>query len=121
MSFFLQQSVALRNMVASKELPVTVYRPLSDTMDRAGTNLAPRTVQVPASQLVPGDVLVLPSDGCVMMCDAVLMAGNVIVNESMLTGMYRNKIALNLIVINWSFEDGRCNTISNKPFKLITN
>ncbi len=37
-------------------------------------------------QLVPGDVIVVPPHGCVMACDAVLLSGNAIVNESMLTG-----------------------------------
>uniref|UniRef100_A0A023F2U2 Cation-transporting ATPase n=1 Tax=Triatoma infestans TaxID=30076 RepID=A0A023F2U2_TRIIF len=41
---------------------------------------------IPTEQLVPGDVLVLPSHGCIMHCDAVLLTGNCIVNESMLTG-----------------------------------
>lgn len=41
---------------------------------------------VPTSHLVPGDVIVIPSRGCQMHCDAVLMMGNCIVNESMLTG-----------------------------------
>lgn len=41
---------------------------------------------VPSEQLVPGDVVVVPRNGCIMQCDAVLIAGNCIVNESMLTG-----------------------------------
>lgn len=36
--------------------------------------------------LVPGDVIEIPSHGCVMHCDAVLLTGNCILNESMLTG-----------------------------------
>lgn len=36
--------------------------------------------------LVPGDILELPPNGCVMQCDAVLLTGTCIVNESMLTG-----------------------------------
>ena len=36
--------------------------------------------------LVPGDVIAIPADGCIMPCDAVLLAGTCIVNESMLTG-----------------------------------
>lgn len=36
--------------------------------------------------LVPGDLIVLPSSGIVMPCDAVLLSGQCIVNESMLTG-----------------------------------
>lgn len=43
-------------------------------------------VDVPVVDLVPGDVIVIPQHGCVMTCDAVLMAGTCIVNESMLTG-----------------------------------
>uniref|UniRef100_A0A0K0EYM5 Cation-transporting ATPase n=1 Tax=Strongyloides venezuelensis TaxID=75913 RepID=A0A0K0EYM5_STRVS len=36
--------------------------------------------------LVPGDILLVPSHGCNLQCDAVLMNGTVIVNEAMLTG-----------------------------------
>ena len=41
---------------------------------------------ISANYLVPGDVIAIPAHGCVMMCDAVLLSGNAIVNESMLTG-----------------------------------
>jgi cation-transporting ATPase 13A3/4/5 len=41
---------------------------------------------IPTEHLVPGDVMVVPSHGCVMHCDAVLLTGNCIINESMLTG-----------------------------------
>lgn len=41
---------------------------------------------VESSSLVPGDVLLVPPQGCVMCCDAVLVTGSAIVNESMLTG-----------------------------------
>ena len=37
--------------------------------------------------MVPGDVLLLPTNGGYMMeCDAVLIEGTCVVNESMLTG-----------------------------------
>ena len=42
--------------------------------------------EVHTTQLVPGDVVIVPPNGCIMMCDAVLLSGNAIVNESMLTG-----------------------------------
>lgn len=42
--------------------------------------------EVPVVDLVPGDVIAIPAHGCEMTCDAVLMAGTCIVNESMLTG-----------------------------------
>ncbi|XP_012139702.1 polyamine-transporting ATPase anne boleyn isoform X2 [Megachile rotundata] len=45
-----------------------------------------QTATVPAERLVPGDILVIPSHGCLMPCDAVLLTGNCILNESMLTG-----------------------------------
>lgn len=41
---------------------------------------------VPTGKLVPGDVIAIPQHGCVMTCDAVLITGTCIVNESMLTG-----------------------------------
>ncbi|XP_059547084.1 polyamine-transporting ATPase 13A2 isoform X3 [Myotis daubentonii] len=41
---------------------------------------------VDSSQLVPGDCLVLPEDGGLMPCDAVLVAGECVANESSLTG-----------------------------------
>ena len=39
-----------------------------------------------STDLVPGDVVVIPSNGTIMPCDAVLISGTCIVNESMLTG-----------------------------------
>ncbi|XP_050315902.1 polyamine-transporting ATPase 13A3 isoform X2 [Anthonomus grandis grandis] len=36
--------------------------------------------------LVPGDILEIPSHGCIMHCDAILLTGNCILNEAMLTG-----------------------------------
>ena len=35
---------------------------------------------------MPGDVLVVPRNGMTMPCDSVLLTGNAIVNEAMLTG-----------------------------------
>ena len=41
-----------------------------------------------SNTLVPGDIIEVPRHGCIMQCDAVLLTGNCIVNESMLTGMF---------------------------------
>ncbi|XP_047272526.1 polyamine-transporting ATPase 13A2 isoform X39 [Homo sapiens] len=41
---------------------------------------------VDSSELVPGDCLVLPQEGGLMPCDAALVAGECMVNESSLTG-----------------------------------
>ena len=37
-------------------------------------------------ELVPGDIVVIPQNGCVLSFDSVLLTGSCIVNESMLTG-----------------------------------
>lgn len=42
---------------------------------------------VTSDLLVPGEVIEVPRHGCVMQFDAVLVTGNCIVNESMLTGL----------------------------------
>uniref|UniRef100_F7EWX8 Polyamine-transporting ATPase 13A3 n=1 Tax=Ornithorhynchus anatinus TaxID=9258 RepID=F7EWX8_ORNAN len=44
------------------------------------------TEEIFSTDLVPGDIIVIPSNGTVMPCDAVLISGTCIVNESMLTG-----------------------------------
>lgn len=64
---------ALRNTIESSTV-VTVCRG-GDVYD-----------QIPSEDLVPGDVIEIPRGGCIMQCDAVLVTGNCIVNESMLTG-----------------------------------
>ena len=43
-------------------------------------------MEVGNSELVPGDVVVVPASGCRMCCDAVLLTGSAIINEAMLTG-----------------------------------
>lgn len=42
--------------------------------------------QIETRFLVPGDVVEIPATGCTMQCDAVLISGNCILDESMLTG-----------------------------------
>uniref|UniRef100_A0A8D2J9N3 Polyamine-transporting ATPase 13A3 n=1 Tax=Varanus komodoensis TaxID=61221 RepID=A0A8D2J9N3_VARKO len=45
-----------------------------------------RIEEILSTDLVPGDVVVVPLNGMIMPCDAVLVSGTCIVNESMLTG-----------------------------------
>eukprot|EP00092_Neocalanus_flemingeri_P015419 GFUD01016687.1.p1 GENE.GFUD01016687.1~~GFUD01016687.1.p1 ORF type:complete len:1358 (+),score=448.86 GFUD01016687.1:946-5019(+) len=42
--------------------------------------------QVISSDVVPGDIIVVPDHGCQLLCDAVLLEGVAIMDESMLTG-----------------------------------
>ena len=77
--------ITLHNMVSTASTAVSVVRE-----DGSYDN-------IPVTDLVPGDVIVIPSHGCTMTCDAVLMAGTCIVNESMLTGNKINKIDLRML------------------------
>ncbi|KFM56500.1 putative cation-transporting ATPase 13A3, partial [Stegodyphus mimosarum] len=67
-----KQSKALRDAVRTDAV-VTVLRDGKE-------------VQKPSEDLVPGDVILLPQAQFTMVCDAVLLSGNCVVNESMLTG-----------------------------------
>ncbi|CAH1240760.1 ATP13A3 [Branchiostoma lanceolatum] len=68
-----KQAETLRDMVAL-EAEVSVWRGGDEYED------------IPGQELVPGDVITIPPHGTMMACDAVLITGNCIVNESMLTG-----------------------------------
>lgn len=67
-----KQSQTLRDMV-QLSVRVCVCRPGGEEW-------------VDSSELVPGDCLVLPQEGGLMPCDAALVAGECVVNESSLTG-----------------------------------
>ncbi|XP_051966809.1 polyamine-transporting ATPase 13A3-like isoform X1 [Xyrauchen texanus] len=70
-----KQYVMLHDMVAAHStVRVTISRGDNETEEALSTDL------------VPGDVIVIPSNGTIMPCDAVLICGTCIVNESMLTG-----------------------------------
>uniref|UniRef100_A0A8C5FI56 Probable cation-transporting ATPase 13A3 n=1 Tax=Gadus morhua TaxID=8049 RepID=A0A8C5FI56_GADMO len=70
-----KQYVMLHNMVAAHSVVrVTVCRGDKELEEAMST------------ELVPGDVIVIPANGMIMPCDAVLVSGTSIVNESMLTG-----------------------------------
>ena len=65
-------------------------RNLRDTIVSSGhvTRLAPdgSTENINSPLLVPGDVILIPDHGCQLLYDAVLLEGQAIVDESMLTG-----------------------------------
>ncbi|XP_012577539.1 PREDICTED: probable cation-transporting ATPase 13A2 [Condylura cristata] len=68
-----KQSQTLRDMV-KVSMRVCVCRPGGEE------------AWVDCSELVPGDCMVLPQEGGLMPCDAALVAGECVVNESALTG-----------------------------------
>ncbi|XP_040444906.1 polyamine-transporting ATPase 13A2 isoform X2 [Falco naumanni] len=68
-----KQSVTLQNM-AKMSVGVRVRRPSGEEM------------VVSSAELVPGDCISLPTDGMLVPCDAALLTGECMVNESMLTG-----------------------------------
>ncbi|XP_061444002.1 polyamine-transporting ATPase 13A3-like isoform X2 [Rhineura floridana] len=70
-----KQYILLHDMVAAHNtIRVAVYRGPYETEEIFST------------ELVPGDVLLVPPEGLTVPCDAVLLSGTAIVNESMLTG-----------------------------------
>ncbi|XP_074500677.1 polyamine-transporting ATPase 13A2 isoform X1 [Sebastes fasciatus] len=68
-----KQSITLRNM-AQFVTNVTIRR-------NSGVEEC-----VSSEELVPGDCLIIPQEGLLLPCDAALLAGECLVNESMLTG-----------------------------------
>ena len=59
--------------------PVRVYR-LNENNEYIGP------FEMNSTELVPGDMFEIPEDDLALPCDAILISGSVIVNESMLTG-----------------------------------
>ena len=59
------------------------------------------TVQsVESETLVPGDVVIIPKNGCKVVYDAVLLSGHCIINESSLTGVSKLDIACIMIKLH---------------------
>ncbi|KAI1891544.1 hypothetical protein AGOR_G00144890 [Albula goreensis] len=70
-----KQYVMLHDMVATHSIVrVSVCRANNDIEEAMSTDL------------VPGDIIIIPTNGTIMPCDAALISGTCIVNESMLTG-----------------------------------
>ncbi|XP_061189779.1 polyamine-transporting ATPase 13A3-like [Saccostrea echinata] len=82
-------------VISVVSITATIYqtrkmqRALRNTIESSTivTKLTGDTYQdICSDDLVPGDIISIPRNGCIMQCDAVLLTGNCIVNESMLTG-----------------------------------
>ena len=62
-------------------------------------------MEINSSELVPGDIFILPEDGLAMPCDAILINGQVIMNEAILTGE-----STPVIKYNMTYSDDIYNT-----------
>ena len=86
--------------MAKFECRINVYRVNDITGEVEKTRIS-------SDYLVPGDVFELPENGSIIPCDAILLNGNCIINESTLTGettpMYKSHINNN--PINYLFID----------------
>lgn len=65
---------------------VTVVRPKLKYASDEYENQEIQSEVISTGLLVPGDIIEIPPHGCILHCDALLLAGNCILNESMLTG-----------------------------------
>lgn len=82
----LQNQRNLKSTVHSSDV-CTVLRRTPKTAEFNELNDSGFTEEaVSTNLLVPGDIIEIPSHGCIMHCDAVLLTGNCILNEAMLTG-----------------------------------
>lgn len=82
MSIYGISSSIIQTRTNQRNLKGTVFTEDTVTVCR-GSNFFE---DIKTSELVPGDLIAIPSEGCKMQCDAVLLKGNCIVNESLLTG-----------------------------------
>ncbi|XP_060532708.1 polyamine-transporting ATPase 13A3 isoform X2 [Cylas formicarius] len=75
----------LKSTVHSSDI-CTVLRKSQKISDYESNDPGLSMESVSTELLVPGDIMEIPSHGCIMHCDAILLTGNCILNESMLTG-----------------------------------
>lgn len=84
-----RQSLQIKSMANhNSELKVNIVNPtLFGSLGQSIKKVTLEALQeVDSIDLVPGDVMVIPRRGFIMPCDAVLVSGSCITNESMLTG-----------------------------------
>ena len=68
---------------------LNVYRQIeneNNIIDENNENFSIKNIKISSDGLVPGDIFELPDNGEIIPCDCILLNGNCIMNESMLTG-----------------------------------
>lgn len=73
-----------------------------------------------SSELVPGDCLVLPREGVPMPCDAVLVAGECVVNESALTGQLTPQPGISCVACPAPSPSAASELVARVPFPLLS-
>ena len=96
--------VTLHNMIAK-----------SSMVDILGHN--GDVVSIHSNDLIPGDILVIPKEGTTLLCDAALISGTAIVNESMLTG---ESIPVTKTAVNKPPTEEEAETFNTLKFKRNT-
>ncbi|XP_032308045.1 polyamine-transporting ATPase 13A3 isoform X2 [Drosophila ananassae] len=74
------------SILQTKKNQDVLYKTVSNTGTAWIINNKGVSSEFPTQALVPGDIIEIPSSGCTMQCDAVLLSGSCIIDESMLTG-----------------------------------
>ncbi|KAM8702813.1 hypothetical protein ACLKA7_005162 [Drosophila subpalustris] len=74
------------SIIQTKKNQDVLHQTVLNTGNALVVNAKGVSTELPTSTLVPGDIIEIPSSGCTMHCDAVLLSGNCILDESMLTG-----------------------------------
>ncbi|GBP44393.1 Probable cation-transporting ATPase 13A3 [Eumeta japonica] len=88
--FILSAGSCIMSLYQTRKMSIMLHKMAGSTSSIAVSVVRPGRIPgvareecvVAASRLVPGDVLVLPPAGCIMPCDALLLTGTCIVNES---------------------------------------
>ena len=73
------QNLKQLQKISRYSCPIKVYR-------KNENNEYMDSVEMDSTELVPGDLFEIPEDGLALPCDAILIDGSIIINESMLTG-----------------------------------
>lgn len=74
------------SIVQTKKNQTALYKTISNTEKALAIQSDGTTHHIETKYLVPGDIIEIPSKGCTMQCDAVLLSGNCILDEATLTG-----------------------------------
>ncbi|NWT41212.1 AT133 ATPase, partial [Chroicocephalus maculipennis] len=79
-------AIVIMSVISIVSSLYTIRKVSSKNTDASSQLFMVEIEEILSTDLVPGDIMLIPSNGTIMPCDAVLLSGTCIVNESMLTG-----------------------------------